>query len=52
MNLQVLDLKEENIKKHFGSIENLKLASLDDLKKIKSIPKTILEKIYEYFHSV
>ncbi len=44
--------RKKILKKHFGSVENLKLASLDELKKIKSIPKTILEKIYEYFHSV
>ena len=44
--------RKKILKKHFGSIENLKLASLEELKKIKSIPVNILEKIYEYFHSV
>ena len=44
--------RKKILKKHFGSIESLKLASLEELKKIKSIPDNILEKIYEYFHSV
>ncbi len=44
--------RKKILKKQFGSIENLKLATLEDLKKIKSIPINILEQIYEYFHSV
>ena len=44
--------RKKILKKHFGSIESLKLASLEELKKIKSIPDNILEKIYDYFHSV
>ena len=44
--------RKKILKKHFGSIESLKLASLEELKKIKSIPDNILERIYEYFHSV
>ena len=44
--------RKKILKKHFGSIESLKLASLEDLKKVKSIPENILEEIYEYFHSV
>ncbi len=44
--------RKKILKKHFGSIENLKLASLEDLKKVKSIPGNVLEQIYKYFHSV
>ncbi len=44
--------RKKILKKHFGTIENLKLATLEDLKKIKSIPENILKQIYEYFHSV
>ena len=44
--------RKKILKKHFGSIENLKLASLEELKKVKSIPENVLQKIYEYFHSV
>ena len=44
--------RKKILKKHFGTIENLKLATLEDLKKIKSIPVNILKQIYEYFHSV
>ena len=44
--------RKKILKKHFGTIENMKLASLEDLKQIKSIPENILEKIYKYFHSL
>ncbi len=44
--------RKKILKRHFGSVEQLKLASLKELKEIKSIPENILEKIYEYFHSV
>ena len=44
--------RKKMLKKHFGTIERLKLASFEDLKEVKSIPDNILKKIYEYFHSV
>ena len=44
--------RKKILKKHFGTVEKLKLASLDELKAVKSIPESILIKIYEYFHSV
>tara|TARA_B100000886_G_scaffold324487_1_gene269201 strand:+ start:1954 stop:3786 length:1833 start_codon:yes stop_codon:yes gene_type:complete len=44
--------RKKILKKHFGTIENIKLATLEDLKKVKSIPLNILRQIYEYFHSV
>ena len=44
--------RKKILKRHFGSIESLKLASLDELKEVKSIPEKVLIKIYEYFHSV
>ena len=44
--------RKKLLKKHFGSVEQLKLASLKELKEIKSIPENILKRIYEYFHSV
>ncbi len=44
--------RKKILKEHFGSIENLKLASLNELKQVRSIPVKVLEKIYEYFHSV
>ena len=44
--------RKKILKTHFGTIENLRLASLDELKKVKSIPENILTQIYEYFHSV
>ena len=44
--------RKKILKNHFGSIEQIKLASLKELKEVKSIPKNILQQIYEYFHSV
>ncbi len=44
--------RKKILKKHFGSIQNLKLATLEELKEIRSIPENILEKIYKYFHSL
>ena len=44
--------RKKILKEHFGTVEKLKLASLDELKEVKSIPVSILTKIYEYFHSV
>ncbi len=43
--------RKKILKKHFGTVEKIKLATLEELKKIDSIPKKILEQIYEYFHS-
>jgi excinuclease ABC subunit C len=36
---------------HFGTIKKIKSASLDELKKIKTIPKKKLEELYEFFNS-
>ena len=36
---------------HFGSIEKLKSATIEDLRKIKNIPIKKLEEIYEFFNS-
>ena len=44
--------RKKILKKHFGSIESLKLASLEELQEVKSIPENILLNIYKYFHSV
>ena len=35
----------------FGSVENIKKASLEDLKSAKNIPVTIANQIYDFFHS-
>ena len=44
--------RKKILKNHFGSIEQIKLASLKELKEVKSIPENILKQIYAYFHSV
>ncbi len=36
---------------HFGSVEKIKTASLEEFKQIKSIPTKIIEQIYEFFNS-
>ena len=36
---------------HFGTVEKIRTATLEDLKKIKNIPIKKLEEIYEFFHS-
>jgi len=43
--------RKKILKKHFGTVEKIKLATLEELKEVESIPKKILEQIYEYFHS-
>ena len=35
----------------FGSVENIKKASLEDLKSVKKLPETIANQIYDFFHS-
>ena len=44
--------RKKILKNHFGSIEQMKLASMEELREVKSIPEKILKKIYEYFHSL
>ena len=36
---------------HFGSIDNIKTATLDELQKVKNVPTSVINKIYEFFHS-
>ena len=36
---------------HFGSIENIKTATLKELQQVKNIPVSVINKIYEFFHS-
>jgi len=35
----------------FGSLENIKKASLEDLKSLKNLPKIVANQIYDFFHS-
>ena len=50
MNLKGIGPKKKKIlKKHFGSIENLKIASLDDLKKLNLFQKKFLKKYMNIF---
>ena len=36
---------------HFGSIKNKKTATLKELQQVKNIPASVINKIYEFFHS-
>ncbi len=36
---------------HFGSLKNLKIASLSEIRQVKGIPENLAEKIWQYFHS-
>ena len=37
---------------HFGTVQKIKSASMDELKKIKTIPLKKLEEIYEFFNGL
>ena len=36
---------------HFGSVEKIKKASKQELKSVKGLSNTIIEKVYDFFHS-
>ena len=37
--------------KHFGTVEKMKNASIEELKSVKDVPITILNQVYDFFHS-
>ncbi len=43
--------RKKTLIRHFGSLKNLKAASLDEIKQVKSIPEKLAEKIWQHFHS-
>ena len=43
--------RKKDLLLHFGTIQKIKSASLDELKKIKTIPINKLEDLYEFFNS-
>ncbi|WP_406656414.1 excinuclease ABC subunit UvrC [Methanolobus sp. ZRKC2] len=43
--------KKKLLIEHFGSVENIKSASLDDMMKVKGISKKIAERIHEYLNA-
>jgi excinuclease UvrABC nuclease subunit len=36
---------------HFGSVEKIRNASKKELNSVSGLPKAIINKIYDYFHS-
>ncbi|MBT6048076.1 MAG: excinuclease ABC subunit C, partial [Candidatus Scalindua sp.] len=43
-------IKKRNLLKHFGDIQKIRKASLDELGKVKSITSKDTKIIYNYFH--
>ena len=35
----------------YGNIDNIKTATLDQLQEVKNVPTSVINKIYEFFHS-
>ncbi len=44
-------MRRRRLISHFGSLKNLKAASLEEIKEVKGIPETLAEKIWRYFHA-
>ncbi len=42
--------RQKRLIRHFGSVKNLKAASLEEIKQVKGIPEKLAEKIWQYFH--
>ena len=42
--------KKRDLLKYFGSSEQIKIAQLSEIKKVKGINKNIAKKIYNFFH--
>ena len=42
--------RKKDLLLHFGSIQKIKSASLEELKQVKTIPSKKLEELYEYFN--
>ena len=42
--------KKRDLLKYFGSSEQIKLAQLNEIEKVKGINKNIAKKIYNFFH--
>ena len=45
------DKRKKRLIHHFGSVKNLKTASLEDIKQVKGIPENLAEKIWHYFQA-
>lgn len=44
------DQRKKHLIQHFGSLKNLKTASLSDIQQVKGIPEKLAEKIWQHFH--
>ena len=43
--------RKKSLMLKFGSVENIKKASLKELKSVKNLPEIIVNQIYNFFHS-
>ena len=43
--------RKKILKQHFGSIGNIKKATIEELSEVKEIPKLLVVEIYNFFHS-
>jgi excinuclease ABC subunit C len=44
------DKRKKQLMQHFGSVKNLKTASLDDIKQVKGITEKVAIKLWHHFH--
>jgi len=44
------ETRKKKLINHFGSLKNLKNASLEDIKQVKGIPQSLAENIHHFFH--
>ena len=44
--------RKKDLMIHFGTVQKIKIASMDELRKIKTIPLKKLEEIYKFFNGL
>lgn len=44
------DVRKKNLLSHFGSLEKIQKASIEQLKEVKGIPERVAQSIYQTFH--
>jgi excinuclease ABC subunit C len=42
--------RKKTLVRHFGSVKNIKAASLDEIKDVRGIPVNVAEAVYDHFH--
>lgn len=44
------DKRKKQLLQHFGSVKNLKAATLDEIKQVKKIPEKLAQQLWQHFH--